>query len=142
MYLPNSLLLLISHVPLIFSCMSTRTVSSVPTLRNCPSCDVSTLSGSSFTPTATETPGTTYFLRGVDPVNWCDVAQVNCIPEDGSMQTVTINVIVDSVSTSLATGCGSANSVANALLCSSGNVWTYNGRSDFTVECRVTTGTC
>nr|Q8IG42.1 RecName: Full=Uncharacterized protein C29E4.9 [Caenorhabditis elegans] len=74
--------------------MSTRTVGSIPALRNCPSCDVSTLSGSSFTPTSTQTPGTAYFLRGVDPANWCDVAQINCIPEDGSMQTVAINVIV------------------------------------------------
>ncbi|CAI2348728.1 unnamed protein product [Caenorhabditis sp. 36 PRJEB53466] len=122
--------------------MSTKSVVSLPTLRNCPSCDISTLSGSSFTPTDTVTPGTAYFLRGVDPVNWCDVAQINCIPEDGSSQTVTISVIVDSQSTAVATGCGSASSAANALLCSSGNVWTYNGRSDFTVECRVSSTTC
>ncbi|PIC40059.1 hypothetical protein B9Z55_011541 [Caenorhabditis nigoni] len=119
------LILILSQIHHCSSCMSTRTVSSIPTLRNCPSCDVSTLSGSSFTPTATQTPGTAYFLRGVDPVNWCDVAQINCIPEDGSRQTVAINVIVDSVSTQLATGCAVANSVANALLCSTGNVWTY-----------------
>ncbi|EFO88333.1 hypothetical protein CRE_12226 [Caenorhabditis remanei] len=57
-------------IPLVLTCMSTRTTGTIPALRNCPSCDVSTLSGSSFTPTATQTPGTAYFLRGVDPVNW------------------------------------------------------------------------
>uniref|UniRef100_A0A8R1EQC5 C6 domain-containing protein n=1 Tax=Caenorhabditis japonica TaxID=281687 RepID=A0A8R1EQC5_CAEJA len=78
----------------------------------------------------------------VKPTHSCDVGQVNCIPEDGSRQTVEIAVIVDSESTILASGCGNANSAANALLCSTGNVWTYNGRSDFTVECRVSTTKC
>ncbi|CAI5445638.1 unnamed protein product [Caenorhabditis angaria] len=126
-----------------YACVATQSSTATPSLRNCPSCDVSTLSGSTFTPTTSDTPGTAYFLRGVDPTNWCDTAQVNCLSADGATVTVRIDIVIDGTSTQISSGCSEVHSIANLLQCNSNNQWTYNDRTDFTVQCHsLTTSTC
>ncbi|CAB3402919.1 unnamed protein product [Caenorhabditis bovis] len=128
-------------IPTITACLATRT--SVPTLANCPACNFASLSGSSFQQTDTEAAGTAYFLRGVDPVNWCDTAQINCLTDDGSSRTVRIDIIANGVRNAVGTGCGESHSIPNVLQCNSNNQWAFNGRTDFTIECRtIVASTC
>ncbi|CAD6197798.1 unnamed protein product [Caenorhabditis auriculariae] len=119
-----------------FQCSSDATMNCMPT-GTCPSCNVESLVGTSFPPTATDTPATAFFLRGIDPITWCDTAQVNCVTEDGALQTVRIDMISGGATTSLGTGCKVVNSDPNALLCNSQNQWTYQGSTQFSVQCHA-----